>query len=87
MREEIIGITILMNRNKVYIKKSRICGCAHCLNIFSPKMIREWTHDGETALCPHCSSNRVIGNKVDSVKNISITKKLLQEVKETYHFN
>jgi len=50
------------------ITASKICGCFHCGHIFPPLEIEQWTHKngkgiGQTALCPKCSIDSVIGDK------------------------
>src|SRR5215813_2702614 len=42
------------------------CGCFYCCSTFSPESIREWVHEaddgqGQTALCPRCGIDSVIG--------------------------
>jgi len=44
------------------LMKSNLCGCFHCLEVFTPREIRDWTHDRETALCPRCGVDSVIGS-------------------------
>lgn len=60
--------------NRSTIEASSICGCYYCQTIFSPHEIVAWTGldlskfnepnaHANTALCPHCGSESVIGNK------------------------
>jgi hypothetical protein len=37
------------------------CGCFHCLRIFNPSKITDWIDSDETALCPYCGIDSVIG--------------------------
>lgn len=39
---------------------SQEVGCFHCLQRFTPKNIKEWIDDKQTALCPHCGVDSVI---------------------------
>jgi hypothetical protein len=53
--------------NRESIEKSTVCGCFYCLSFFVPKNIRKWTQANakkadDTALCPHCQADAVIGN-------------------------
>lgn len=50
--------------NETELKNSYICGCYHCLNVFSPEDIHRYLPDrhGKTALCPHCNTDAVIGD-------------------------
>ena len=55
------------NNHKPDLEKDSICGCFHCLKIFSPNEITEWLTDNNpcdirgTALCPYCGVDSVIG--------------------------
>jgi hypothetical protein len=38
------------------------CGCFYCRTVFFPKEITQWLGDPpETAVCPHCGVDAVIG--------------------------
>ncbi len=43
------------------------CGCFYCGAVFTPAEIKEWVDDhddvGQTALCPQCDIDAVIGSK------------------------
>lgn len=51
------------------ILASKQCGCFYCGQIFPPSEIKEWTDEvndeGQTALCPRCGVDAVIGSKSD----------------------
>lgn len=53
--------------NRAELSESQLCGCFYCLEIFEPKQIVEWVDEGdgkvETAMCPFCGIDSVIGNK------------------------
>lgn len=54
-------------RHKESIMKSSECGCFHCLAIFPPTRITDWTDTSGpesryTALCPECGIDSVIGS-------------------------
>jgi hypothetical protein len=48
------------------LARSTSCGCFYCLRSFSPAAITEWTDEvagvGQTAICPRCGIDSVIGN-------------------------
>jgi len=41
---------------------SNICGWFYCLKIFSWTAINEWIDRDNTALCPYCGIDSVIGS-------------------------
>ena len=43
------------------LEKDKFCGCFYCGKIFHPSNITEWIDDGNTALCPYCGIDAVIG--------------------------
>ena len=52
-------------RHRDEILASTVCGCFHCCGTFPPSEIAEWTDAwegvGQTALCPQCGVDSVIG--------------------------
>src|SRR5215470_5782451 len=44
------------------LRRSGLCGCFGCLDVFEFKHVREWTDGGLTALCPSCGIDSVIGD-------------------------
>jgi len=44
------------------ILRSDLCGCFYCSAVFKPSEIVEWIDDGQTALCPKCTVDSVIGS-------------------------
>ena len=50
-------------RNKPIVTASTICGCFFCRKTCAPGDVREWVRkDNETALCPHCGIDALIGD-------------------------
>lgn len=65
-------------KNNKQILSSKICGCFYCLKTFSPDLIKNWIdYNGEeqTALCPYCNIDSVIGSS-----NAPITKEFLRKM-------
>ena len=65
------------------ILSSEICGCFHCLAIYPPNKIEEWIDEdesdiGQTALCPECGIDSVIG----SSSGFPIEKQFLTKMKK-----
>jgi len=50
-------------RHRPEVEASAKAGCFHCLAIYPPAAIERWVDDitGETAVCPHCGIDSVIG--------------------------
>jgi hypothetical protein len=48
--------------NRSEIEKSTTCGCFYCLTTFTPGEIKEWIDENQTALCPKCEVDSVIGS-------------------------
>jgi hypothetical protein len=53
--------------NKIYIENSDMCACYYCLSVFEPKEIINWIDKKETALCPKCGIDAVIGDSVSQI--------------------
>lgn len=49
------------SRHRTELEKDKVCGCFYCLEIFHPNKIQEWWDDDDTAVCPHCGIDSVIG--------------------------
>jgi hypothetical protein len=50
------------SHNKDVILQSDNCGCFSCLCHFKPSDIKEWIDGGQTAVCPVCGVDAVIGS-------------------------
>jgi len=50
-------------RHRLEVTESARCGCFYCCQTFAPTEIREWTDDEQTALCPRCGIDSVIGDR------------------------
>lgn len=50
------------SRHRAEVRSGRVCGCFYCLKTFPPDAIKEWIDRGETALCPNCGIDSVIGS-------------------------
>jgi len=69
-------------RHRAQLEASERCGCFYCGLIFGPREVRDWIDDsapgtpGETALCPKCGIDSVIG----SAAGYPITPAFLQQM-------
>lgn len=62
--------------HRAEIESSAVCGCFYCFSIFPPSDIVEWIDDGQTAVCPKCPVDSVIG----SASGFPITAEFLQRM-------
>jgi len=60
--------------NRKALDKDSICGCFYCLKIFSPSEIMEWIDNDDTAICPYCGIDSIIGES----SGYPITKPFLE---------
>jgi hypothetical protein len=55
------------SRHREEVLASEQCGCFYCCTIFRPSEIEDWTDEwegvGQTALCPRCGIDSVIGSE------------------------
>jgi hypothetical protein len=63
-------------RHRNEIEKSERCGCFYCLQTFAPGEIRDWIGKDNTALCPRCGIDSVIG----SASGFSLSEKFLRRM-------
>jgi hypothetical protein len=73
---EIIEAQRHSNWHRPEIEMSKRCGCFFCLEIFHPDFITEWMDANNTALCPVCGTDSVIG----SASGYAITKHFLENM-------
>lgn len=62
------------------LEKDSVCGCFYCLNIFNPEIITDWVDGDETALCPFCETDSVIGER----SGFPITKEFLESMRRKW---
>ena len=80
MDYRIIAAHALCSNNKAMLLKDKKCGCFYCLSIFEPSEINEWIKDtaDDTALCPYCGIDSVIGES----SGYPLTTEFLSEMKQ-----
>ena len=64
----------LSYKNKQTILDSNNCGCFYCLSIFTKDKIKSWIDNGDTAVCPKCNIDSVLGDSVHEI-NIDFLEK------------
>lgn len=70
------------SNNKNELAASDLCGCFYCKEIFSPKEIKEYANNNQTALCPYCFIDSLIGN----ASGYELTKEFMEEMND-FWFN
>lgn len=70
------------SNHRAEVLSSQSCGCFYCCSVFSPTEIEEWVDEdpagtGQTALCPRCGIDSVIG----SGAGIPLTPEFLSKMK------
>ena len=79
MKSDIIAAHECCTNNKEILQKDSVCGCFHCLEIFSPTKITAWIEeDLGTVLCPYCGIDSVIGEH----SGYPITKEFLTQMQK-----
>lgn len=68
------------SEHKDEILISEICGCFFCESRFPPAEITKWHEEEQTALCPKCGLDAVIG----SASSTEISKKTLNDMNKAY---
>ena len=64
-------------RHRIEVQRSETCGCFHCLDVFPPSIIKIWIDTGQTATCPRCGMDAVIG----SASGFEPTSELLEAMR------
>ncbi|RZG47555.1 cytoplasmic protein [Acinetobacter wuhouensis] len=62
------------------LSESTKCGCFYCLSIFDYEQINEWIDFDDTALCPTCGIDSVIGG----ASGFPITQEFLKAMQQYY---
>lgn len=67
-------------RNRVEIEQSTRCGCFSCSRVFDATEVEDYIDDGETALCPYCDVDSVVGD----ASGIELNPIVLNELNKMY---
>lgn len=49
-------------KNRSLVEQSTNAGCMHCCNIFESNIIKKYTDQEKTCICPICNIDAVIGD-------------------------
>jgi hypothetical protein len=68
-------------KHRTEIVTSSICGCFYCCSVFNPSLVDEWVDEdasgqGQTALCPKCGVDSVIGERSGAEISVEFMKKM-----------
>lgn len=69
-------------KNKDALARSECCGCYNCIQLFSPTAIVDYIDKGNTALCPFCGMDSVIGTNMGYNVTIKFLKRLKKNIFE-----
>jgi len=50
------------SRHRAEVEASPRCGCFFCFRTFAGSAVKSWTDGGQTALCPSCGVDSVLGS-------------------------
>lgn len=50
------------SKHRDEIERSWICGCFYCCTTLAPAEVEDWWDGGDTAECPNCGIDSVIGS-------------------------
>ena len=88
MKKDMIAAHRYSSNHRESLLASDVCGCFYCLSIFSPSEIEDWVdarkgetdinESGQTALCPRCRIDSVLG----SASGYPITRDFLQKMND-----
>ncbi len=67
-------------RSRDELMASEMSGCFHCIAVFAPYEIREWIDGGQTAMCPRCGVDSVIGTR----SGFPVTTEFLQQMQKAW---
>lgn len=81
MHNDYIAAHSCCSNHRKQLLESKVCGCFYCLKSFEPSEIEEWvdkleSEEGQTALCPICGIDAVIGSKSGYPIQVEFLKKM-----------
>lgn len=77
-KNDVINAHKASSNHRHILRDSKLCGCFYCLDIFDYKNIQDWCDDDNTALCPSCGIDSVIG----SASGYLVSKEFLAKMHE-----
>ena len=80
MMNKISEIYRYSSQHRTLLQQSERSGCFYCLETFAYSEIEDWCDDEQTAICPHCGIDAVLGSA--SVE--ALTPELLKAMHQAY---
>ncbi len=65
-------------KNKKQLEKSENCGCFGCIKLFKPSEVTEYIPGEDTAVCPYCGTDAVLGD----YSGFPVTLEFMKEMNE-----
>lgn len=65
------------SNHRAEIEASQLCGCYACLRTFPPSAISHWLSTEDTATCPYCGIDAVLG----SASGLPLTDEFLRALR------
>lgn len=62
MNQDILQAHRFSSWNREQLQASSECACFYCLEHYPPSEICAWTDGEQTAVCPNCQVDAVLGN-------------------------
>jgi hypothetical protein len=69
-----------LSEHRAELEASQLCGCFYCLSTFRPEEITEWVDEDQTAICPICPVDAVIG----SASGLPLTQEFLNQMHDRW---
>lgn len=80
MEEKYLEAHQFSSRHRKKLEMDTTCGCFYCVKIFHPDQIADWCDDEDTAICPYCGIDAVIGES----SGFPITNGFLKEMHDVF---
>lgn len=61
-KEELDAGHAYASQHRAMVEASAACSCFFCMSSFPPGYIKEWCDKGQTAICPRCGIDAVVGD-------------------------
>lgn len=68
------------SKHRSELEASEKCACFFCFRTFASTDIHKWVDGDQTALCPHCGIDSVLGNAA-----VRIDERFLRKMHQHHH--